>query len=139
MFFKFIKHVIRELAHITRYYGPYLETSEWSFDFKIFLKYGGKSSYFDGTILILFCFFLLSRLFLVYIAAANYFNYLYRLLQIDFALFKWFQVVLHGFSSFQVMLACFRSFQIVLVVPHFSKYLLGLTNKYLNHCIKNIG
>ena len=139
MFFKFIKHVIRELAHITQYYGFYLETSEWSFDFEIFLKYGGKSSYFDGTILILFCFFLLFRLLLVYIAAANYFSYLYRLLQIHFALFKWFQVVLNGFSSFQVMLACFRSFQIVLVVPHFSKYLLSLTNKYLNHCIKNIG
>ena len=57
MFFKFIKRVIRELAHITQYYGSYLEMSEWSFDFEIFLKYGGKSSYFDGTILILFCFF----------------------------------------------------------------------------------
>ena len=36
-FFKFIKHVIHELAHITRYHGPYSETSEWTFDFRIFL------------------------------------------------------------------------------------------------------
>ena len=39
-FFKFIKHVIHELAHITRYHGPYSETSEWTFDFRIFLLNG---------------------------------------------------------------------------------------------------
>ena len=30
------KHAIHELAHITRYHGPYSETSEWTFDFRIF-------------------------------------------------------------------------------------------------------
>ena len=39
VFFKFIKHVIHELANITRYHGPYSETSEWTFDFRIFLMF----------------------------------------------------------------------------------------------------
>ena len=36
MLFKMYKHAIHELAHITRYHGPYSETSEWTFDFRIF-------------------------------------------------------------------------------------------------------
>ena len=37
-FLKFVKHVIHDLAHITRYHGPYPETSEWTFDFRILLS-----------------------------------------------------------------------------------------------------